>query len=293
MAGGERPRAAVIGGTGLYDLELDGKRETAVSTPYGDPSGPIVTGELEGAEIAFLARHGRGHRLLPSEVPSRANMHALKQLGVERVISVSAVGSLREEIAPLHVVVPDQLVDRTRLRENTFFGGGVVAHVSFADPFCPALSARLADAAEPDATTHRGGAMVVIEGPAFSTRAESEIHRSWGASVIGMTALPEAKLAREAEMCYATLACVTDYDVWHSVYGTVTAEAVIANLGRNAAAARSILRRLVPALGGERACACADALQGALVTAGADAPREALERLGPIVSRYITTAGAS
>lgn len=292
MAGGERPRVAVIGGTGLYDMKLDGRSETAVSTPYGDPSGPIVTGELEGAAVAFLARHGPGHRLTPSEVPSRANIYALKRMGAERVVAVNAVGSLREEIAPLRVVVPDQLIDRTRGRRSTFFGDGVVAHVSFAEPFCAALSARLADAAEPEATTHRGGAMVVIEGPAFSTRAESEIHRSWGASVIGMTALPEAKLAREAEMCYATLACVTDYDVWHNVYGAVTAEAVMANLGRNADAARRILRRLVPSIGGERGCECADALRGALVTAAADAPREALERLGPIVSRYITTEGA-
>lgn len=278
---------AVIGGTGLYDMPMDNAREAAVSTPYGDPGSPVVIGEVEGRPVAFLARHGRGHRILPSEIPARANIHALKQLGVERVVSVSAVGSLKEEVEPLHMVVPDQLVDRTRLRANTFFGDGVVAHISFADPFCPALSARLAAAAEPDATTHRGGAMIVMEGPAFSTRAESEIYRSWGASIIGMTALPEAKLAREAEMCYATLACVTDYDVWHDVYGTVTVETVIANLGRNAAASQSILRRLIPSIGTERPCGCGDALRNAIVTSKENAPRETLERLGPIVSRYM------
>ena len=286
-------RTAVIGGTGLYDMPMDNPREAAVSTPYGDPGSPIVIGEVEGTAVAFLARHGQGHRILPSEIPARANIHALKQLGVERVVSVSAVGSLKEEVEPLHMVVPDQLVDRTRLRENTFFGGGMVAHISFADPFCPALSARLADAAEPDVPTHRGGAMVVIEGPAFSTRAESEIYRSWGTSTIGMTALPEAKLAREAEMCYATLACVTDYDVWHDVYGTVTVETVIANLGRNAAASQSILRRLIPSIREERPCVCGDALRNAIVTSKENVPRETLERLGPIVSRYITDTGAS
>ncbi len=280
-------RIAVIGGTGLYDMPMDNAREAAVSTPYGDPGSPVVIGEMEGTPVAFLARHGRGHRILPSEIPARANIHALKQLGVDRVVSVSAVGSLKEEVEPLHVVVPDQLIDRTRLRENTFFGDGVVAHISFADPFCPALSERLAAAADPDVRAHRGGAMVVIEGPAFSTRAESEIYRSWGASVIGMTALPEAKLAREAEMCYATLACVTDYDVWHDVYGTVTVETVIANLGRNAAASQSILRRLIPTIGGERSCGCGDALRNAIVTSKENAPRETLERLGPIVSRYM------
>lgn len=278
---------AVIGGTGLYDMPMDNVREAAVSTPYGDPGSPVVIGEVEGRPVAFLARHGRGHRILPSEIPARANIHALKQLGVERVVSVSAVGSLKEEVEPLHMVIPDQLVDRTRLRQNTFFGDGVVAHISFADPFCPALSARLAAAADPDATTHRGGAMIVMEGPAFSTRAESEIYRSWGASIIGMTALPEAKLAREAEMCYATLACVTDYDVWHDVYGTVTVETVIANLGRNAAASQNILRRLIPSIGAARPCGCGDALRNAIVTSKENAPRETLERLGPIVSRYM------
>ena len=279
----------IIGGTGLYDMDMDDVREVTLSTPYGSPSGAITIGEMEGVAVAFLPRHGIGHRITPTELNSRANIHAFKQLGVERVVSVSAVGSLREEIAPLHLVVPDQLIDRTRLRGNTFFGDGVVAHISFADPFCPGLSAQLADAVEEDAsmTVHRGGALVVIEGPAFSTRAESALFRAWGASIIGMTALPEAKLAREAEMCYATLACATDYDVWHDEYASVTVEVVIQNLQRNVAASRATLGRLIPRLESVRTCGCSDALRNAIVTPIQHAPPETLERLGPIVSRYI------
>ena len=286
----ELPRASVgiIGGTGLYDIAMEGVREVTLSTPYGEPSGPVTIGAMGGVTAAFLPRHGIGHRISPTELNSHANIHAFKQLGVERVISVSAVGSLQEEIAPLHMVAPDQLIDRTRLRGNTFFGDGLVAHVSFADPFCPALSALLADAVEEDgsATVHRGGTLVVIEGPAFSTRAESALFRSWGASIIGMTALPEAKLAREAEMCYATLACATDYDVWHDEYASVTVEVVIENLQRNVAASRETLGRLIPRLGSERACGCGDALRNAIITPMHLAPKETLERLGPIVSRY-------
>ncbi len=284
------PRATIgiIGGTGLYDISMDDVREVMLSTPYGDPSGPITTGEMGGVATAFLPRHGVGHRISPSELNSHANIHAFKQMGVERVVSVSAVGSLQEQIAPLHMVVPDQLIDRTRLRGNTFFGDGLVAHISFADPFCPDLSARLADAVEEDssATVHRGGAMVVMEGPAFSTRAESALYRSWGASIIGMTALPEAKLAREAEMCYATLACATDYDVWHDEYASVTVEVVIQNLQRNVSMSRETLSRLIPRLVDERTCGCGDALRNAIVTPIGHAPQETLERLGPIVSRY-------
>ena len=284
------PRATVgiIGGTGLYDISMDSVQEVTLSTPYGDPSGAITIGEMGGVAAAFLPRHGVGHRISPTELNSHANIHAFKQLGVERVVSVSAVGSLQEQIAPLHMVVPDQLIDRTRLRANTFFGDGLVAHVSFADPFCPRLSAMLADAVEEDAsaTVHRGGTLVVMEGPAFSTRAESALYRSWGASIIGMTALPEAKLAREAEMCYATLACATDYDVWHDEYASVTVEVVIQNLQRNVAVAREALARLIPRLGGEHPCECRDALQSAIVTPIGQAPPETLERLGPIVSRY-------
>jgi 5'-methylthioadenosine phosphorylase len=278
----------IIGGTGLYDISMDSVQEISLSTPYGDPSGPITIGEMGGVTTAFLPRHGIGHRISPTELNSHANIHAFKQLGVERVVSVSAVGSLQEQIAPLHMVVPDQLIDRTRLRANTFFGDGLIAHISFADPFCPRLSAMLADAVEEDAsaTVHRGGTLVVMEGPAFSTRAESALYRSWGASIIGMTALPEAKLAREAEMCYATLACATDYDVWHDEYASVTVEVVIQNLQRNVAVAREALARLIPRLGGEHPCECRDALQSAIVTPIGQAPPETLERLGPIVSRY-------
>ncbi|MDE2835959.1 MAG: S-methyl-5'-thioadenosine phosphorylase [Chloroflexota bacterium] len=290
------PRATVgiIGGTGLYDIDMDDVHEVTFSTPYGEPSGPITIGRMGDVAAAFLPRHGAGHRISPTELNSMANIHAFKQLGVERVVSVSAVGSLQEDIAPLHMVVPDQLIDRTRLRENTFFGNGLVAHISFADPFCPDLSALLANAVEEDtsATVHRGGALVVIEGPAFSTRAESALYRSWGASIIGMTALPEARLAREAEMCYATLACATDYDVWHDEYASVTVEVVIQNLQRNVAASRETLRRLIPRLGYDRTCDCRDALHNAIVTPMQHAPQETLERLGPIVSRYIKQRGA-
>ena len=290
------PRATIgiIGGTGLYDIDMDNVHEVTLSTPYGEPSGPITIGEMGGIRAAFLPRHGIGHRLSPIELNSRANIHAFKQLGVERVISVSAVGSLQEQIAPLHMVVPDQLIDRTRLRENTFFGDGLIVHISFADPFCPDLSTQLADAVAEDAsaTVHRGGALVVIEGPAFSTRAESALYRSWGASIIGMTALPEAKLAREAEMCYATLACATDYDVWHDEYASVTVEVVIQNLQRNVAVSRETLSRLIPRLASERTCGCGDALGNAIVTPIGHAPRETLERLGPIVSRYTNESGA-
>ncbi len=281
-------RIGVIGGTGLYDMPLDNRREVELDTPFGAPSDAITIGDIEGVAVAFLPRHGRGHRILPTDIPARANIHALKQLGVERVVSVSAVGSLREEIAPLHLVVPDQLIDRTSMRERTFFGDGLAAHVAFADPFCPALSERLAAAAgATGATVHRGGAFVVMEGPAFSTRAESHIHRSWGASIIGMTALPEAKLVREAEMCYATLACATDYDVWRESGDHVTVEMVIANLQRNADTSRETLRRLVPSLTGERGCACGDALAAAIVTPRELVPQETIDRLGPIISRYM------
>ena len=218
----------IIGGSGLYGMHLDNVREVTLSTPFGDPSGPVTIGELLGVPVAFLARHGKGHHISPTEVPSKANIYAFKQLGVERIISVSAVGSLKQEISPLDMVVPDQLIDRTRLRESTFFGNGLVAHIPMAEPFCPELSAILNTAGtDAGATVHRGGALVVIEGPSFSTRAESFLYRSWGASIIGMTALPEAKLAREAEICYAVLASATDYDVWHDDYESVTVEVVI------------------------------------------------------------------
>ena len=233
-----RASIAVIGGSGFYSLQgLTDVERVTVATPFGLPSSEIVLGTLEGRRVAFLARHGEGHRLLPSEVPARANIWALKSLGVQRVLSVSAVGSLRLDLEPLHAVVPTQVIDRTQGRPSTFFGDGLVGHVGFADPFCADTATVLATAAE-DAgvTTHRGGTLVVIEGPAFSTRAESQLYRSWGADLVGMTALPEAKLAREAELCYAAICFVTDYDVWHEGEDDVTASIVMARLQQNAAA---------------------------------------------------------
>ena len=288
-------RLAVIGGSGLYQMEgLKGVQEVRLTTPFGAPSDALVVGELEGVAVAFLPRHGRGHRLSPSELPVRANIYALKLLGVERVISISAVGSLKEEVRPLDLVVPDQLIDRTRERPRTFFEGGIVAHISFADPFCPDLGRLLAEAAQEVAGpsgrhVHSGGTYVVIEGPAFSTRAESHLFRSWGAAVIGMTALPEARLAREAEMCYATLACATDYDVWHPAHGEVTVEMVVANLQKNVATSQEVLRRLIPRIPAEkRGCPCASALKNAIITAPDRIPRQVRERLGPIIGRYLS-----
>lgn len=275
-------RVAVVGGSGLYAMEgLRDLREVRVKTPFGDPSDAILVGDLEGVAVAFLPRHGRGHVLSPSELPARANVYALKSLGVERVISVSAVGSLREGIHPLELVVPDQLIDRTRGRPATFFQDGIVAHVGMADPFCPDLREALIQGVQDTVeSVHTEGVYVVIEGPAFSTRGESFLYRSWGASVIGMTAIPEAKLAREAELCYATLACVTDYDVWHAEHAAVSVEAVVANLQRNVATAQEVLRRVIPRIDGERACECGTALDSAVITAPERITPEARERLG-------------
>ena len=282
-------KVAVIGGSGLYEMEgLSGVREVMPETPYGPPSDAILLGDLGGVPIAFLPRHGRGHRLSPTELPVRANIYALKTLGVERVISVSAAGSLKEEVRPLDLVIPDQLIDRTRQRASTFFGDGLVAHISFADPFCPDLSDVMADTiVEVGAAVHRGGTYVVMEGPAFSTRAESLLYRSWGATVIGMTALPEAKLVREAEMCYVTLACATDYDCWHETEEAVTVEMVVANLLKNVATSKEILRRLVPRLTRERSCSCASALKDAILTARDAIPVQTRERLAPLIGKYI------
>jgi 5'-methylthioadenosine phosphorylase len=278
----------VIGGSGFYRIDgLGGIERMDVDTPYGAPSGPIAVGELDGVRVAFLARHGVDHTILPGELPQRANIWALASLGVERIVSVSAVGSLREEIAPLHMVVPAQLIDRTRgARPATFFGDGIVAHIAFDRPFCPELSETLFDvasAAEP--VVHRGSTLVVIEGPAFSTRAESELYRSWGAHLIGMTALPEAKLAREAGICYATLACVTDYDTWHPEHDTVTADMIIGNLRRNVANARQIVAAAVRALPAARSCACGDALASAIVTPMHAVPDARKRALAPILER--------
>jgi 5'-methylthioadenosine phosphorylase len=287
-------RTAVIGGSGFYDMPgLEDRREVSVETPFGHPSDPVVTGILNGHPVAFLARHGRGHRYLPTEVPVRANIFALKSLGVDRIIAVSAVGSMRHELAPRDVVIPDQLVDRTMHRPNTFFGDGIVAHVGVADPFCPHLSATLGDVASATVahtgvTAHRGGTYVCIEGPQFSTKAESRIYRSWGIDIIGMTAIPEARLAREAEMCYAMLAFVTDYDVWHESAEPVTVEMVVANLRFNVASGQRIVTEAVAMATRARTCPCESALAGAIMTAPDRIPGQVARRLGPIVSRYLS-----
>ena len=289
-AGGAPVRLGVIGGSGLYALAgLEQAREVRCETPWGAPSDALLVGTLAGRPAAFLARHGRGHRLIPSEINFRANIFALKTLGVERILSASAVGSLREDVHPRDVVVPDQFLDRTRGRPSTFFGGGVAAHVGFADPVCPELRALLGRAArEAGATVHDGGTYVCMEGPAFSTRAESRLYRSWGADVIGMTNLQEAKLAREAEICYATLALVTDYDCWHEEEEDVTVEALLANLQANAQLAAAALRACAVALPDRReACTCGDALAMAIITSREAIPAETRERLGPILARHL------
>lgn len=281
---------AIIGGSGFYEMPgLEDVEEVEVDTPFGRPSDAIRVGTLAGVRVAFLARHGRSHSILPSELPQRANFWALKSLGVQRVLAVSAVGSLQEPMAPGHMVVPDQLIDRTRAqRPATFFGEGVVAHVAMADPVCPALAAAAGAAANAaGATLHQGGACVVIEGPAFGTRAESEVYRSWGASVVGMTALPEAKLAREAELCYAILAAVTDYDAWHASVDAVDAATVFAVLKKNVETGRAAVRELVSALPGRDRCGCAAALDAALVTDPDAISTENRERLAPILKRRL------
>jgi 5'-methylthioadenosine phosphorylase len=280
----------IIGGSGLYEMEgLEAVREVAVDTPYGRPSDAFVLGTLDGRHVTFLARHGRGHRLLPSELPFKANIWALKSLGVERILSVSAVGSLKEKYEPLHMVIPDQFVDRTYRRDSTFFGKGLVGHVAFAHPFCGPLSSLLAEAClEAKATYHVGGTYVCMEGPQFSTLAESNLYRSWSMDLIGMTNLQEAKLAREAEICYVTLAMVTDYDSWHPGHDAVTVEQVIGVLTQNTARAKAVLQaavRRIPA--GPRTCACASALKNALMTPAALVPEQTKRDLAPIVGKYL------
>ena len=282
----------IIGGSGLYEMEgFTDVREVPVETPFGAPSDALMVGELEGRRVAFLPRHARGHRLLPSELNYRANIYALKTLGVERILSVSAVGSLKEKYAPLHMVIPDQFVDRTWKRESSFFGRGLVAHVAFAHPFCGALSGVMDAACGAAAVTrHRGGSYVCIEGPMFSTRAESELYRSWGMDVIGMTNLQEAKLAREAEICYVTLAMVTDYDCWHPDHESVTADQIIQTLVKNAAAAKAVLREALKRLPRDaRSCECATALRSSLVTAPELVPDTLKRELAPIIGKYMPT----
>jgi len=286
---GEQADIGIIGGTGLYQMEgFTDVREVPVQTPFGPPSDSLMVGSLEGRRVAFLPRHARGHRILPHELNFRANVFAMKKLGVAWILSVSAVGSLKERYEPLHVVVPDQFIDRTRQRKSTFFGNGLVAHVAFAHPFCRNLSKVMAEAcAEAGATHHVGGTYVCMEGPQFSTLAESELYRSWGADLIGMTNLQEAKLAREAEICYSTLAMVTDYDCWHPDHDAVTAEQIMGVLGRNAETARKVLRAAVRRLPIPRGCECATALKYALITAPELVPEAVKRELEPIVGRYM------
>jgi len=280
----------VIGGSGLYEMEgLVEVKEEVVSTPFGDPSDTYITGMLSGVRMVFLPRHGKGHRLLPSEVNYRANIFGMKKLGVEQIISVSAVGSLKEEIVPGHIVIPDQFIDRTKgIRKDTFFGNGIVAHAGFADPVCPCLSDILENAARTaGATVHKGGTYVCMEGPAFSTRAESFMYRDLKASIIGMTNLTEAKLAREAEICYGIIALSTDYDCWHTSHDDVTVEAIIKIIHQNVAMAKNIIRQAVAGIAGERSCSCASAMQYAVITERKAIPEKAKADLDILIGKYL------
>lgn len=280
----------VIGGSGLYEMEgMSGIRQVKVETPFGDPSDGYVTGVLNGVKMVFLPRHGKGHRFLPSEVNYRANIYGMKKLGVTRIISVSAVGSLKEAIVPGHIVIPDQFIDRTKgVRRDTFFGNGIVAHAGFADPVCCDLSATLHQAAQKaGAVVHRGGTYICMEGPAFSTRAESFMYIGLGGSVIGMTNLTEAKLAREAEICYGIIALSTDYDCWHAAHEDVSVEAVVAIIRQNVSMAKGIIREAVGMIGGERACPCATALQYAIISDKSVIPEQTKKDLDIIVGKYL------
>jgi 5'-methylthioadenosine phosphorylase len=287
----------IIGGSGLYSMPgLGNTREVRLSTPFGDPSDAYIVGQLNGRAVAFLARHGRGHRILPSELNFRANIHGFKQLGVERILSLSAVGSLKEEHRPGEFVIADQFVDRTRQRVSTFFGDGIVAHVAFADPVCAEVASVAKQACDRAGVTSKmGGTYLCIEGPQFSTKAESNLYRSWGVDVIGMTNLQEAKLAREAELCYATIAMVTDYDCWHPAHDSVTVEQIVAVLTRNAENACNVVRHAVAQMPTTRSCKCGSALEFAIMTDRSRIPPQARERLRLIVGKYIgseTKAGA-
>jgi 5'-methylthioadenosine phosphorylase len=285
----------VIGGSGLYSLPgLDGTREVRVETPWGEPSDAYMLGAMHGKRLAFLARHGRGHRLLPSELNFRANIYGFKKLGVERIISFSAVGSLREDLPPQTFVLPDQFMDRTRGRVSTFFGNGVVAHIAFSDPICPTLHGlmeRACSAAKVSA--HRGGTYVCMEGPAFSTKAESNLYRSWKMDLIGMTNLQEAKLAREAELCYVTVAMVTDFDCWHPDHDAVTVEQIVDNLVKNSQNAARVLEEAVKAIPAERGCACGSALKNAILTDPGAIPSDTRRSLDLLIGKYLTTGAGS
>jgi 5'-methylthioadenosine phosphorylase len=283
------PAIGIIGGSGLYDMaELTDREERTIDTPFGPPSAPYVIGTLRGRRVAFLARHGAGHRYMPTELNFRANIFGFKLLGVEYILSASAVGSLREEYRPLDIVIPDQFLDRTKGRISTFFGRGLAAHVGFAHPFCRRLSDIAYESAKAaGATVHKGGTYVCMEGPQFSTLAESKLYRSWGMDIIGMTNLQEAKLAREAEICYTTIALVTDYDCWHPSHDEVTVDMIVANLVQNAKTAQQVIANAVEALPFERTCECASALKYALITRPEAIPAQARERLAPLVSKYL------
>jgi len=290
MVGGKDDMLGVIGGSGLYEMEgLTGVESVSLDTPFGKPSDCYITGMLNGVKVAFLPRHGRGHRLLPSEVNYRANIYGMKKLGVTRLISVSAVGSMKEEIEPGHIVVPDQFIDRTNgSRINTFFGNGIVAHVQFADPVCAELSSVIAEAAKKaGARVHQGGAYLCMEGPAFSTRAESLMYRTFGVSVIGMTNIPEAKLAREAELCYGVIALATDYDCWHTSHDDVSVEAILAIIARNVTTAKAIIRNVVAGISSVRNCGCGDALRYAIITDRSAITDQARRDLDLIAGRYL------
>src|SRR5689334_13560540 len=286
----EQVTLAIIGGSGLYSMPgLEATRSYEIDTPFGKTSAPIAVGTLEGMRIAFLARHGIGHHITPTEVPYRANIYALKSVGVERIVSISACGSLQEEFAPGHIVIPDQIYDNTHARARSFFGEGLVAHVSVADPFCSDLCSQLESAVSAaGGVVHRGASFITIEGPRFSTRAESNTYRSWGMSIIGMTASPEAFLAREAEICYATMAHVTDYDVWHVSEAPVTVEMVIQTLNKNTAVAQEAVRILASRLKHQRDCECEHALATALITRRDVIPVETRQKLDLLVSKYLS-----
>lgn len=279
----------IIGGSGLYNIEgIKDIQSVSVDTPFGKPSDSFTVGTLEGRKVAFLPRHGKGHTILPSELNFRANIYAMKKLGVGHIIAVSAVGSMKEEIKPLDIVVPDQFFDRTRGRISTFFGEGIVGHVSFADPVCATLADKLHHAAQSvGARVHKGGTYLCMEGPLFSTRAESHVYRQWGVSIIGMTNLQEAKLAREAEICYSTLAMSTDYDCWRVEEEPVTLEMIIGNLNKNAETAKRILKAVIPTIGKERTCACATASQNAIVTHKDNIPESTKKKLDVIFGKYL------
>ncbi len=290
-AASEELIVGVIGGSGLYEMEerLEEARWVTLRTPFGAPSDAYRVGRLGGTRVAFLSRHGRGHRISPSEINYRANIYGLRALGAAHVISVSAVGSMKEEIRPLDLVIPDQFFDHTKRRVSSFFGEGIVGHVGLADPVCPGLADVLESAGrESGASVHRGGTYLCIEGPQFSTKAESRIYRQWGTSVIGMTNMPEAKLAREAELCYATLALVTDYDVWHEGHDAVTVEAVVANLLKNVATAKVVLQRAIPRVGKPCPAGCAEALASAVITSPKAFPPRTRKRLALLLDKYFS-----